>query len=209
MLHITFTLEDVSALNYERYHHPHPLVQRKMHALYFKSLGLSQKEIARCLAVGEHTIGNYVKAYYHGGVAALKEIKIHRPKSVLAVHAQSLEEHFKAHPVATIKEAMAEIKNLTGIKRSETQIRQFLHKTGLRRRKVGMIPGKANPDVQDEHVKKNSSRLCRRPKKGNARCFSSMPPILSSRPFWGICGPMRGFLSARPRADSGLMCAGP
>ena len=148
-----------------------------MHALYFKSLGLSQKEIARCLAVGEHTIGNYVKAYYHGGVAALKEIKIHRPKSVLAVHAQSLEEHFKAHPVATIKEAMAEIKNLTGIKRSETQIRQFLHKTGLRRRKVGMIPGKANPDVQDEHVKKTPAGSAGGRKRGTRGVFRRCRPF--------------------------------
>ena len=32
-----FTEGDIKALNYERYHHPHPRVQRKMEALWLKS----------------------------------------------------------------------------------------------------------------------------------------------------------------------------
>ena len=157
MLRIRFTPEEVSALDYERYHPPHPLVQRKMQALYFKSLGMPHKEIARCVGLGAHTIGNYIKSYADGGIEALKEIKIHRPVSALEEHAKTLEEHFRHHPVATIKEARHEIEKLTGIKRSETQVREFLQKLGLRRRKVGMIPGKANPAVQEEHVKKSFS----------------------------------------------------
>jgi hypothetical protein len=33
MLRIDFRQEDVDKLHHERYHHPHPLVQKKMEAL--------------------------------------------------------------------------------------------------------------------------------------------------------------------------------
>jgi len=37
MLRINFTQEDVDKLHYERSHHPHPIVQKKMEVLYLKS----------------------------------------------------------------------------------------------------------------------------------------------------------------------------
>ena len=40
----------------------------------------------------------------------------------------SLEAYFQANPPATIKEAQHEIETLTGIKRSETQVGEFLKK---------------------------------------------------------------------------------
>ena len=45
MLKIDFTPEEIFKLHYERYHHPHPLVQRKMEALYLKSQGMKHKDI--------------------------------------------------------------------------------------------------------------------------------------------------------------------
>ena len=40
MIHIEFTEEQINELKSERYHHPHPRVQRKMEALFLKSQGL-------------------------------------------------------------------------------------------------------------------------------------------------------------------------
>jgi hypothetical protein len=34
MIKIKFTTEEIEKLNYERYHYPHPKVQKKMEALY-------------------------------------------------------------------------------------------------------------------------------------------------------------------------------
>ena len=39
MLKIEFTLEEIDALEKERYHHPDPKVQRKVEAIYLKSQG--------------------------------------------------------------------------------------------------------------------------------------------------------------------------
>ena len=38
MINLIFTAENRAALEAQRYHHPHPKVQRKMEALYLKSL---------------------------------------------------------------------------------------------------------------------------------------------------------------------------
>jgi hypothetical protein len=58
-------------------------------------------------------------------------------------HRTSLEGHFQKHPPASVTQARAVIKELTGIERSPTQVREFLKPIGLKRRKVGMIPAKA------------------------------------------------------------------
>ena len=68
---------------------------------------------------------------------------------------ETIENYFKDHPPATIKEAMDVIEKITGLKRSEKSIRKFLNKIGLRRRKVGMVPSKADVEKQED-FKKNS-----------------------------------------------------
>ncbi len=49
---------------------------------------------------------------------------------------------------------MAKIEELTGLRRSENRVREFLNVIGMRCRKIGMIPAKADPEKQ-EAFKKN------------------------------------------------------
>ena len=58
----------------------------------------------------------------------LKEVHYFCPQSKLTAHVTSLEAYFQANPPASSKEAQNEIETLTGIKRSETQVREFLKK---------------------------------------------------------------------------------
>ena len=51
MINIEFTAQEIQALDYQRYHHPHPRVQRKMEALWLKSQNLSHKEICRLTTI--------------------------------------------------------------------------------------------------------------------------------------------------------------
>jgi len=154
MIRIPFTPEEIKALDYERYHHPHPIVQRKMTVVYLKSQGVSHKEIARLAGVKPNSVTRHLKAYKDGGIERLKKINIYRPRSALQAYRSSLEAHFRAHPPATIKEAVHEIERQTGIKRSETQVRAFFQSVGLARRKVGMVPAKADV-AEQETFKKN------------------------------------------------------
>jgi hypothetical protein len=59
----------------------------------------------------------------------LKEIHYYQPESELKEHIVSLEAYFREHPPATIKQAQHEVEVITGIKRSESQVREFLKKT--------------------------------------------------------------------------------
>ncbi len=153
MINIEFTKEEKQALHYERYHHPHPKVQRKMEVLWLKSQGESHKKIAKLTGMTINTVTNHIKEYQAGGIERLKHLQYHPAGSELNKHIQSIEQDFRQRPPATIKEAMGRVEKLTGIKRSEVQIGEFLKRMGLTRRKIGMVPAKADVQRQEEFKK--------------------------------------------------------
>lgn len=175
MIRLNFTEEDKHALNYERYHHPHPRVQRKMEAVWLKSQGESHQRIARLTGVSVNTVTEFLKDYQAGGIERLKTVHFRQPTSELAKHQQTLEGYFKAHPPATIKEAMDKIEKLTGLKRSEPRIKKFLSRLGFKRRKVGTVPSKADPDQQEAFKKNNWNPGSKKPRPGKGRSFLWMP----------------------------------
>ena len=130
-MQLEFSPETLEELNYERYRHPLPLVQRRMEALWLKSHGLPHGQIAQLVNITENTLRDYLQLYLEGGVERLKEVAIQGPESALQEHSASLEAYFRAHPPATIKAAQSQIEVLTGIKRSETQVREFLKKNSI------------------------------------------------------------------------------
>jgi transposase len=130
-MQLEFTPEVLEELNYERYRHPLPMVQRRMEALWLKSHGLPHSQIAQLVNISENTLRDYFQLYLEGGVERLKEVAILGSESALQEHHASLEAYFRAHPPATIKEAQSKIEALTGIKRSETQVREYLKKNSI------------------------------------------------------------------------------
>jgi transposase len=128
MIHIEFAKEQIDALRYERYHHPHPRVQRKMEALFLKSQGLSHGEIGKLTGVSQVTLREYLRQYQDGGIDALRVINFHRPQSDLTAHHETIENEFRNNPPVNIKEAVSRIEELTGIKRSENRVREYLKK---------------------------------------------------------------------------------
>lgn len=155
MYEINFTEQKIDQLNHERYHHPHPRVQLKMEAVYLKSQGLPHQEIARLCRINGNTLRSYLRDYHEGGIEKLKEINFYRPASELFEYKQSIEDYFREHPPMTVNEAASKIEELTGIKRGLTQVKKFLKSLGMKPRKVGMIPAKADPEEQETFLKKN------------------------------------------------------
>jgi len=76
MIKIEFTPEEIDALEYERYYHPEPKVQKKMEALYLKSQGIAHQEICRLGRISEPTLVVYLKQYQDGGIEQLKKTNI-------------------------------------------------------------------------------------------------------------------------------------
>ncbi len=179
MLKLDFTTEQIQALKFERFHHPHSRVQRKMEALFLKSQNLPHSLICELVGISANTLRNYFRAFQTGGVEALKELDFYRPTSQLEIHKESLEEHFKQFPVTSIAQAQAEIEKLTGIRRSPTQIRLFMLNLGIKRRKVGSIPAKADLQKQAEFLSDELQPRLEEAQIGMRQIFLSMPRTLS------------------------------
>jgi transposase len=128
---LEFSPEIREALSYERFNHPVPLVQRRMEVLWLKSHDLPHALIAKLAGISENTVREYFQLYLEGGIEKLKAVDCYRPESALVTHTTSLEAYFRENPPATIKEAQSEIETLTGIRRSETQVAEFLKKNSI------------------------------------------------------------------------------
>jgi len=126
-----------------------------MEALYLKSQGYAHGEIGQLIRVSKPTLVRYFREYQAGGIAKLKELTFYRPQSELKQHQESLEAYFREHPPKTLAQAAAKIEELTGIVRSREQVRHFLKGMGMHCRRVGVLPAKADPDAQEEFLKKN------------------------------------------------------
>ena len=113
MLQLKFTEEEIKELDYQRYHHPHPRVQRKMEALLLKAKGLPHHQIADCVGVCENTLRDYLQQYRNGGIEGLKRLEFYRPSSELENHRESLEAYFKEHPPASLPQAAACLTSLS------------------------------------------------------------------------------------------------
>ena len=151
MIRIEFTPADIEELHKQRYQHPHPRVQQKMEVLYLKSQNVSHQEIRRLCKISKTTLTTYLKQYIEGGIQRLQRLDYQGQPSPLNAHAGDLSAYFKEHPPQTLAEAQAKIQELTGIKRSPTQIRAFFQRIGLEYRKVGFVPGKSTePDKIEE-----------------------------------------------------------
>jgi transposase len=130
-IQLKFTPEILRELHYQRYHHPAPLVQRRMEALWLKAHDLAHGQIATLVGVSENTMRAYFELYQRGGVEKLKELNYYQPTSELDAHITSLEAYFQDNPPASIKEAQNKIEAIIGIRRSETQVAEFLKKNSV------------------------------------------------------------------------------
>ena len=80
-----------------------------MEALWLKSQGEPHNKIAQLTGISINVVTQYIKEYKAGGIEKLKELNFYRPESKLRDHKQTIEDYFREHPPATIKEAMSGI----------------------------------------------------------------------------------------------------
>ena len=180
MIAITFNEAEKEVLAYERYYHHHPRVRQKMETLWLKSQELQHKEICRLASISEPTLCRYLEDYQAGGLEKLKAINFYQPESELMEHKQTIKDHFEKYPPATIKQAMAKIEELTGLKRSEPQVGKFLKAIGMKCRKVGMLPAKADPEKQEQFKQEMDMVLKYVAGDIEENCIKLLPYVLST-----------------------------
>lgn len=159
MLSVEFTADEIQELRHGRYHYPEPRVQRKYEVLWLKKSGLSHVEIAQLADVAPRTVQRILNEFLEGGLDRVQENHYHGQPSKLNAHTESLKASFEKQPPATVAEAKHRIEELTGILRSESQVRAFLKRLGLRRLKLGGVPGKIDEAKQQEQQEFLENRL--------------------------------------------------
>lgn len=185
MIKIEFTEKDIKTIQYERYHHPHPRVQLKMEVLWLKSQNLPHNEICRLASVTGNTLRKYLADFQEGGLEKIMKVNFYRPQSELAQHEETIKKYFEEHPVASMNEAAAIIEKLTGIRRSVNRVRDYLKSIGIKRRKIGMIPAKADVKKQEEFVKEKLEPRIEEARKGLRQLFFMDAAHFVLAPFLG------------------------
>lgn len=200
MIKIESAQKQIGVLAYERYNHPHPRVRRKMEVLLLKSHGLLHKDICCIAGISANTLRSYLRDYQKGGIGKLREVSFYKPQSEMAEYKNSIGAYFRKHPPASIKETMAKIEELTGIRRSENRVRDFLISIGMKRRKIGMIPAKADPEKQSNFLDNELNPRLAEAEKGKRTVFFVGAAHFVLSPFLGF---LWSFVRVFIRAPSG------
>lgn len=124
----TFDADTVAAIRHDRYHHPHPRVQRKMEVLWLKSQGLTHADIAQLADVSPRSVQRYLDAFAAGGLDRVRRLNWPGKPCALDKHRDCLEDYFLTNPPRSAREAQTAIERLTGIRRGLSQVRAFLKK---------------------------------------------------------------------------------
>lgn len=186
MISLSFSSSEIEELRHQRFHHPHPHVQKKMEALLLKSHDLPHQQIADIVGVCENTLRSYFVEFQDGGIDRLKEIRFYCPSSDLLEFEGTLETHFTEQPPASAKEAADRIEKITGIKRGLTQARKFMKSMGLKLRKVGFIPAKADVEKQKVFLEQELDPALKEAREGKRSVFFVDAAHFVHAPFLGF-----------------------
>lgn len=145
---------EIHRLNYERYHYPCPTVQKRLHAIYIKATtDMSNNLIGTLTDLDRDSVGYWIMRYQLGGFEAVCQFNYGTNKSILENYEKSILQSLTEHPPMNSSEAKSRIEELTGISRSPSQIRTFMHRHGLHYIKMGHMPAKVDTEKQHEWVK--------------------------------------------------------
>lgn len=186
MLTLKISEADIVTARYERISHPLQRIRKRMDVIYGVSQGFKHEAVAEMSGVHRNTVCNYIKLYNEGGLEALSTFHYQGFESVLMSHRVKLVEYFASHPPRSAKEATARIEELTGEKMSVAEVRRFLHKIGMKPRKTGHVPAKADLAKQQEFLDETLKPLIIRAQAGDCHLFFVDAAHFILTPFVGI-----------------------
>jgi transposase len=158
---------EIEKLSYERYAYPQPMIQKRIFAVYLKiTLGWSNEIIGLATGLHYNTVGFWINEYALKGFKSLLVSGYKGQSSALESYGESLLDSFRRQPPLTAAEAALRIKEMTGIERSEQQVRTFMKKHGLRCLKCGHIPAKADNEAQHRWVENTLEPALEAARKG-------------------------------------------
>ncbi len=154
-------------LDNQRFSHRQALVQRRLHCVYLKAReGLSNEQIGRCMGVHANQVGQYIRSYQQQGIKELSDTHYGTNRSKLEEYADLLVNAFIEHPPLSLAEARHRVIALTSIERDISRIEVFLKRHGFVYRKCGYVPGKADPEKQQQWLEESFEAELQAAQKG-------------------------------------------
>jgi transposase len=137
---IQLSEDERQIVNEECTSHPSLHVRGKMLTIWLLHCEVTREKAAEIVGVSRAAVQRYVEAYRNDGLDGLRRSGVPRPVSELTAFRDIIRVSFEEQPVRTIAEACDRIENLTGIRRSHTQVRKFLKGLGLKWQRIRAIP---------------------------------------------------------------------
>lgn len=132
--------EQQRVVNEERSSHPNSRVREKMLVLWLLHHGVTRQGAAKIVGVSRATVQRYVAAFRDGGLDGLRRWDPNRPVSEMAAYRDLIRESFEKQPACTVAEVGERVFQLTGLRRSPSQVRKFAKDMGLKFQRVRAIP---------------------------------------------------------------------
>jgi transposase len=99
MLQLNLSEAEIQGLNYERYYYPCPHVQKRIHAVYMKTVtGLSNTTIGDLTGLHRHSVRHWIQVYQARGFEALCQFNYGTNKSDLEKHSDGILQSFIQRP---------------------------------------------------------------------------------------------------------------
>ena len=140
-LRIELTEEEQRIVIDERESHTDACVRSRLWVLWLLHCGLKREQAVKIVGVAVSSVQRDVSLYRRGGLEALRTPGPKAPPTSELTRSQDqIRKSLEQQPARTIAEACQRIKDLTGVERRPTQVRQFLKGLGLSWQCVRAIP---------------------------------------------------------------------
>lgn len=186
MIRLVFTDCEIKILKYEKDSNAFKDVRKRCQIVYLKSQGYSHKKIGEIVGVCQKNVTTTLQSYKEGGIEAVKTRNYKGQPSKLYPYTNQIKASFDEKPVGTLKEASAQIENITGIKLSLTQIACYLDQVGIKRRKVKQMPDKVDLEAQETFKTETLDPLIERAKNKQIHLFAVDAAHFVLKPFLGF-----------------------
>ena len=145
--------------------------QKRLLTIRMHDSGVPHHKIADILNISADTVTNYLKLYRDEGIQGLVEDRYYKPVSSIEPFLDSITQSFTETPVASCAEGGARIKEITGIKLSDSQVGRIMKRLGMKYQKSAVIPGKCDPQLQFNFLNDELMPRLEEAKKGWRRVF--------------------------------------
>jgi transposase len=115
--------------------------------------GWCAEQVAEVLQVDPNTVRNHFKCYRQGGIKALGHVALRGSSCALDQEQLSiLDAHLQEHLYVTAKAIARWVEDTFDVSYTESGITALLHRLGYVYKKPKLVPGKADPIAQQEHL---------------------------------------------------------